>query len=556
MLRFSARRLWDIVFALLLVVCLALASRWFEWSFRFSVVSLLSVLLVVAWLIVSGWLPRHFYRDVVFVKWLAQLVALCAVIFVLVFLATQAESNLEAKSIQVGYDFLDINPGFKISEGIDVDPATGGRALWVGMVNTIRLAIAGIVLSTAIGVFVGVGRLSGNWLVKRIAGIYVETTRNIPLLVQILIINAVLVSLPSLLPLTKEEGTVKTGWMFISNKGLAVPRVFIGEGFYQWMMFVLLGVAVGYGVKHILQRRKDKTGCETYPVIGFVGLVGFFGIIGWWIHPMFAGVGSVFAVLSSFIDSRSPSDVRYMVSALAIVLAVVVIVWKLRMHSTPMGLGKLSENDYFQMIFAVISAGFAIYLVSSLWPGLASWIHNSTRDLFDLLADKFGGDRTGQPIDAMRPNIEQPGKFPNYGPSGLNFSRGLASIYFGVVLYSAGFIAEVVRGGILAVPKGQTEAALAIGLRKTTMLRRVILPQALRVILPPLGNQYLNLAKNTSLAIAVGYSDVVQVGQTLYNQTGRTLEVVSLWMCFYLACSLSISVVVNFFNLRLKIVER
>lgn len=501
-------------------------------------------------------LSRHFYRDVVFVKWLAQLVALCAVIFVLVFLATQAENNLEAKSIQVGYDFLDINPGFKISEGIDVDPATGGRALWVGMVNTIRLAIAGIALSTAIGVFVGVGRLSSNWLVKRSASVYVETTRNIPLLVQILIINAVLVSLPSLLPLTEEEGTTKTGWMFVSNKGLAVPRVFIDDGFYQWMVFVLLGVAVGYVVKRILQNQKDKTGHEQYPVINFVAIVGLFGIIGWWLHPVFGWVGYVFAAVSSFIDLGSPSVVRYVVSAVAIVLAVVVIVLKLIMNSTPMGLGKLSENDYFQMILAVISAGFAIYLVGSLWPGLASWIHNSTRDLFDLLADKFGGGRTGQPINAMRPDIEQPGKFPNYGPSGLNFSRGLTSIYFGVVLYSAGFIAEVVRGGILAVPKGQTEAALAIGLRKPTMLRRVILPQALRVILPPLGNQYLNLAKNTSLAIAVGYSDVVQVGQTLYNQTGRTLEVVSLWMCFYLACSLSISVVVNFFNLRLKIVER
>ena len=100
-------------------------------------------------------------------------------------------------------------------------------------------------------------------------------------------------------------------------------------------------------------------------------------------------------------------------------------------------------------------------------------------------------------------------------------------MYFGVVLYTAAFIAEIVRGGILAVPKGQTEAAQAVGLRRVTMLRRVILPQAFRVILPPLGNQYLNLTKNTSLAIAIGYTDIVQVGQTVYNQTGKTLEVVS-----------------------------
>ena len=124
------------------------------------------------------------------------------------------------------------------------------------------------------------------------------------------------------------------------------------------------------------------------------------------------------------------------------------------------------------------------------------------------------------------------------------------------MLYTAAFIAEIVRAGILAVPKGQTEAAQAIGLRRSTMLRRVILPQAFRVSLPPPGNQYLNLTKNTSLAIAVGASDLVQVGQTVYNQTGKSLEVFAIWMGFYLACSLTISVVVNFFNVRLAIVER
>ena len=125
-----------------------------------------------------------------------------------------------------------------------------------------------------------------------------------------------------------------------------------------------------------------------------------------------------------------------------------------------------------------------------------------------------------------------------------------------MVFYTAAFIAEIVRGGILAVPKGQSEAAQAVGLRRSTALRRVILPQALRVILPPVGNQYLNLTKNTSLAIAVGYSDLVQIGQTVYNQTGKTLQVMAVWMLFYLACSLTISAVVNFFNIRMRIVER
>ena len=156
----------------------------------------------------------------------------------------------------------------------------------------------------------------------------------------------------------------------------------------------------------------------------------------------------------------------------------------------------------------------------------------------------------------MRPDIVQKGKFPNYGKNGLTMSIGFASVFFAVVFYTSAFIGENVRGGILAVPKGQTEAAKAVGLRRGQILRHVVLPQALRVILPPTGNQYLNLLKNTSLAVAVGMSDIVQVGTTVFNQTGRTLPVVAIWMLFYLSCSLTISVVVNWFNVRMQLVER
>ena len=208
------------------------------------------------------------------------------------------------------------------------------------------------------------------------------------------------------------------------------------------------------------------------------------------------------------------------------------------------------------MIFAGVGGVLGAVFFLVLWPGLSSWMINSGSDLFEVLGNKFGNGRSGRPVDVALPDIVQVGKFPNYGPSGLNFSIGFAAVFFGVVFYTSAFIAEIVRGGILAVPKGQTEAAAALGLRRSTALRRVIIPQAARVMLPPLGNQYLNLTKNTSLAIAVGYSDIVQVGQTVYNQTGKTLPVVSIWMFFYLSCSLSISVIVNFFNVRMRIVER
>jgi general L-amino acid transport system permease protein len=131
-----------------------------------------------------------------------------------------------------------------------------------------------------------------------------------------------------------------------------------------------------------------------------------------------------------------------------------------------------------------------------------------------------------------------------------------AALFFGLVFYTSSFIAEIVRGGILAVPKGQSEAAAALGLSRMQSLRKVVLPQAFRVIMPPLGNQYLNITKNTSLGIAVGFSEVVQVGQTVYNKNNQTLAVFSIYMVFFLACSLTISAVVNYINNKLAIVER
>ncbi len=493
-----------------------------------------------------------FYRDATVIKWLAQVLVLVLVLFALFFLSSQAQSNLEARGIATGYDFLGTDLGADLGSGIDTNPDTSGRALWAGGVNTIRLSIAGIIFATILGVLVGVGRLSSNWIVKRISSVFVETLRNIPLLVLIILLFVVLASLPRV---ELDQGPIH-GWLHISNKGVSIPRVFISDGFYQWAVFLLLGMVAGWLVMRWRSRLHDATGRDTYPVLSFAAVIAVFGVVGWFLHPLFAWVGDIFDFVAEGIDSLTQQVVQAVISVAAVGVAVLWIRKFLNRRRTPAGLTKLTDDDYFRIVFAVVGAGIVILFVIVGWPGLSSWIINSGRDLFEVLGDKFGDGRTGQPIDAKRPDIEQLGNFPNYGPAGLNLIQGLAAVYFGVVLYTAAFIAEIVRGGILAVAKGQTEAAQALGLRRVTMLRRVVLPQAFRVILPPLGNQYLNLTKNTSLAIAVGYSDLVQVGQTVYNQTGKTLEVVSIWMLFYLACSLTISVVVNFFNVRLKIVER
>lgn len=492
------------------------------------------------------------YRDAIVVKWFAQVVTLVLVLAALWFLAVQAGDNLEAKSIKTGFDFLEIDPGINLNGTIDDEPDTGGRALYAGMVNTIRLAAGGILVATIIGILVGVARLSNNWIVSKTSSVFIEYERNIPLLVHIIIFYAILSGLENF---NAGVGPINS-WLHVSNKGVSVPRIHIADGFYQWMVFILIGAIIGSLVRRRRQAQQDAIGVTTYPTSSMLGVIAVFGAIGWFLHPVFGWVGAIFEAVADGIDSVPADLVQVLLTVLAVGAAANWIRLFLNSRRTPAGLAKLTDDDYFRMIFAGVGAVFAGAFIWILWPGGSSWLVNSGSDLFNVLGDKFGDGRDGGPLGLGRPDFEQRGKFPNPGPGGLNFSQGFAAVFFGIVLYTAAFIAEIVRAGILAVPKGQTEAAQAIGLRRSTMLRRVILPQAFRVSLPPLGNQYLNLTKNTSLAIAVGASDLLQVGQTVYNQTGKSLEVFAIWMGFYLACSLTISVVVNFFNVRLAIVER
>jgi len=184
------------------------------------------------------------------------------------------------------------------------------------------------------------------------------------------------------------------------------------------------------------------------------------------------------------------------------------------------------------------------------------------------LSAAFGGEnlalieakdvaRTGGPLVFSKPIVELRGAgIPQYGLTGMVVTVPFFAIWTGVTLYTASFIAEIVRGGILAVAKGQTEAAQAMGFRRGQYLRFIILPQAFRIILPPLGNQYLNLAKNTSLGLAVAFADIVAVGFTIINQSGQSLPVVIIWMAFFVTMSLSISSIVNYYNRKMQLVER
>ncbi|MCP4084446.1 MAG: ABC transporter permease subunit [Actinomycetia bacterium] len=492
-----------------------------------------------------------FYRDVIIVKWLAQVAVLAAVVAAMLFFANEAGTNLKDKGIDTGFGFINQSAGFDISEGIDTNPATGGRALWVGMVNTLRISAAGLITATILGVLIGIARLSNNWLVNKISSIYVETFRNIPLLAQIIVWSLVIGNLSELVV---GAGPID-GWFIISQKGVSVPRIFPWEGFYQWLIWLAIGAAAAAYVHHRRMLLRDEQGGDTRPFLLALGAFLPFAIIGWFAHPVFSWVGSIFAAIASVFDALPEALIQLILASVIIAIAAIWIRRFLGSFVTPAGRAKMTDDDIFRVVFAGAIA-LAVVVLVVIWPGLSSWIGNSGRDLFEVLDSKFSSDRTGAPLDATRPQVVVPGRFPQLGPTGLNITPAFLAIFVGVSIYTASFIAEIVRGGILAVDKGQTEAAMALGLRRSQMLRQVILPQAFRIILPPMGNQYLNLVKNTSLGLAVAYADVVNTGSTLINQSGKALQVILIWMLFYLSCSLTISVIVNAFNNRMRIMER
>jgi general L-amino acid transport system permease protein len=351
-----------------------------------------------------------------------------------------ARANLAAQRIATGLGFWNNTAGFGISQTLIPysETSTYGRAFVVGLLNTLLVAGLGIVFATALGFLVGVARLSKNWLIAKVAEVYVEVIRNLPLLFQILFwYLAVLSTLPS-----PRQSFSFFGLAFVNNRGLVVPEPIFNEGSGAVGIAFLAGLALAVIVRYWARARQMRTG-QIFPA-GRTALALIFGL------PLL------------------------------------------------------------------------VYLV------------------------------LGAPIRFDLPELK-----------GLNFSTGLRIIpeFIALLLalstYTAAFIAEIVRAGILAVNKGQTEAAYSLGLPPGLTLRLVVVPQALRVIIPPLTSQYLNLTKNSSLAVAIGYPDFFALfaGTTL-NQTGQAIEIIALTMAVYLAISLITSGLMNFYNRRVALVER
>lgn len=368
-----------------------------------------------------------------------QLVALLLIGGGLWFLAHNTQQNMQVRGIQSGFDFLGQAAGFDIGETmVAYDPSESyGKALWVGVLNTLRVAVIGIVLTTLVGVLMGLGRFSNNALVRGLCYGYVELFRNVPILLQLLMWYLFFVEV---LP------PPQTAWnaadlVFLSKGGLAFPSPVWVAG-HAWMALgALLGVVGGVAYRRWAQREFERTGQDRNR----------------WAAP----------------------------------LAAVVI-------------GAL--------------AGWALGGAPSEWS------------LPEQLAFMVDG--------------------------GISATPEFMAVLIGLTTYTGAFIAEIVRGGIQSVSHGQTEAASAIGLSRRQQMRLVVLPQALRVIIPPMTNQYLNLTKNSSLAVAIGYPDVVSIANTTLNQSGRAVECITIIMVVYLSTSLSTSALMNWYNKRVAILER
>ena len=380
------------------------------------------------------WNDPH-YRALFF-----QILLIVGLVVFLYYIINNTLSNMESRGISTGFAFLSERAGFDILQSLIPYSAdsTYGRTFIVGLLNTILVTILGIVLATILGFIIGVARLSKNWLIAKIATVYIEIFRNIPLLIQIFFwYFVVLRAMPG------ARDSLSFGEIiFLNVRGMNTPYPVPGEGFDSTMIALAIAVIIAYFIRLWAKKRQQATG-QQFPIF--------------W-------------------------------TALGLIIGLPLIVFLL----------------------------------------------------------------TGSPLTWDIPTFK-----------GFNFQGGMSiipellALLIALSIYTAAFIAEIVRSGILAVSKGQSEAALSLGLQPNQNLRLVVIPQAMRVIIPPMTSQYLNLAKNSSLATAIGYPDIVSVfmGTTL-NQTGQAVEIIAMTMGVYLTISLTISVFMNWYNAKMALVER
>lgn len=369
----------------------------------------------------------------------SQLLLVALLVFGIWWIVDNTIENLRRSHISTGFAFLRGRAGFDISDRLIEysSDSSYGRALVVGLLNTVAVAVSGIVTATIVGFLVGIGRLSRNWLIRKLATVYVEVFRNIPPLLVILFwYQGVLAVLPNV----RDSLSLPFG-SYLNNRGFYFPRLMWGPGSWLVLAGLVAAVALSWYVARRARARQMATG-QPFPVF---------------------------------------------------------------------------------------------------WTSVALIVG------LPLLAFLFAG---------MPASLDFPQKGTFNLTGGMNVKPEFLSLYLALSFYTAAFIAEIVRAGIVGVPKGQTEAYSALGMRSGQGLRLVVIPQAMRIIIPPLTSQYLNLTKNSSLAVAIGYPDLYAIGGTILNQTGQAIEVVVIFGIVYLGISILTSILMNWFNAKMALKER
>ncbi len=554
-------------------------------------------------------------------------------------------SKIQYPGLQLGFEFINTTAAFDIAEGIAYESTdTFGRALWVGLVNTIRVSIIGIILTTILGLVTGIARLSNHWLISKIATIYVETIRNIPLPVQLFFIYfGVVLKLPSV-----RNSVQPFGWpVYLNQRGVALPSLVATASFPIWLAFVVLAVILVLVLWLLQTWQEEKTGKSINKIgssiVAFLLVVG----IGWWVTTNFSSEQAIMVDSSRKITGFDDFENIYLVKIdegalqelgvdratvdrLTSTEAVAALRADLEAQLEAIepeeveeeavpeaqAAGSADENgaegtdeaasqeaaepvvseavatqidtleakldvldDAAIAVCALEDTPAAANAASQLRQRNVPIDDESERTMARAAAAYADGDcdllaGTQAELAAQRAILEEPDQHEIVpidaaplivsipAPSGFNIQggTGLSPEFFallaGLVIYTGAFASEIVRAGILAVSKGQSEAARALGLSESQRLRLIVLPQALRVIIPPMTSQYLNLTKNSSLAIAIGYPDLVAVGNTVLNQSGFPVQVIIIFMISYLSLSLIISAFLNWYNRRVALVER
>ncbi len=500
------------------------------------------------------------YRGLTF-----QFIALVLLIGSIAYLASNLFSNLAAAGLDISYEFLGTPAGYDINQRpIEyTSQSTHMRAAIVGILNTLIVAFLACVSATVLGVIAGVLRLSNNWLVSKLMAVYVEAFRNVPVLIWIIIIFTVMTaSMPGPREFKGPDAEASTflGSAFTSQ-GVFTPAPVFGEG-----SFLLLLVAIGsifwsywygkYRVKVLFDTGKELAAWPSWAILFGPCIVTFLimsmtfgGATNRLMIPADAAAGAT--SLAEFSDTAQDGKFRanfcdFSGSTASAVGKSKFTSSEAMVLSNPDRL-KMKTTDYPSLEAA--QAGFADGKCNMLVvpQDAVDALTASTGAV--ALSDKI---RDGAPIAIDYPYL---GNFRF--TDGLTIRGSLIALWFALAIYTGAFIAENVRAGIQAISKGQTEAAASLGLRPGRIMNLVVLPQALRVIIPPLISQYLNITKNSSLAIAVGYMDVTgTLGGITLNQTGRAIETILLLMLFYLTISLSISMLMNVYNNSIKLKER